>query len=580
MRSQTPIISLLALGALAGVGGLLAADSAPDADTARSLSSAPSHECVCEKVPVGLSYLPGTPWKLRQRIEQILWNHWVRNLDNPLNYELGPRWPGGQGDPTELTWSVVPDGLFIPNALGEGGGNSNFRASLDAMFGSEEAGLNKLRQVFDRWEELTGIDYTEVSDDGATWGASGNGNRGDIRLSMKNFSNNFFGVLAYNYFPDNGDMVMNSDHNGDFDSSFGDFRFFRNTVAHENGHGIGLGHVCPANGTKLMEPFISVGFDGPAHDDRRGAQRHYGDPLENNNSSNTPFDFGSLGNGVELRQDLSIDDNTDLDWFIFTVGPEKAATITATPIGFTYQSGPQTQFCNSGSTINSLTIHDLKLQLRDTDGNTVLVDMDEGGDGDVEVIDGFVLPGAGTYYLRVAGDSTSDVQMYDLSVEITDVDSEFEPVTIADFDIEKGTLIDGNIGDLIDSDDQVMKINSERGFLANEANVNEVYLLFLSPSPNVTAMNLRFETRLDNPGGEATVRMQDYDDDTLVTVAEFDMETSDTLHEFDDIPDPNRFINDADFDQVEMYFKNVVIAVFSASGFNSFHDRIAVEVLD
>ena len=41
-------------------------------------------------------------------------------------------------------------------------------------------------------------------------------------------------------------------------SSGGTYRFLRNVVMHEHGHGLGFQHTCPANGTKLMEPFIDT----------------------------------------------------------------------------------------------------------------------------------------------------------------------------------------------------------------------------------------------------------------------------------------------------------------------------------
>ncbi len=31
-------------------------------------------------------------------------------------------------------------------------------------------------------------------------------------------------------------------------------------ITHEIGHGIGLGHVQPVDGSKLMEPFVNLGF--------------------------------------------------------------------------------------------------------------------------------------------------------------------------------------------------------------------------------------------------------------------------------------------------------------------------------
>ena len=66
--------------------------------------------------------------------------------------------------------------------------------------------------------------------------------------------------------PTNGDMVLDRSENWASGAS-GNFRFFRNTISHEHGHGIGMHHICPINQTKLMEPFLSTAFDGPRHDE-------------------------------------------------------------------------------------------------------------------------------------------------------------------------------------------------------------------------------------------------------------------------------------------------------------------------
>ena len=58
-------------------------------------------------------------------------------------------------------------------------------------------------------------------------------------------------------------------------------------MAHEAGHGLGLGHVTPVNGTKLMEPNISLAYDGPQADDILAVNRGYGDRLGKNGEKNT-----------------------------------------------------------------------------------------------------------------------------------------------------------------------------------------------------------------------------------------------------------------------------------------------------
>src|SRR5690606_8662652 len=117
-----------------------------------------------------------------------------------------------QGDPTTLTWSIVPDGVAISGAIGEPSAPSNLRAFLNGIYGSEAAWLPIFQQVFDRWSEITGITYVyEPNDDRvALFGSPGvRGVRADLRIGGHRIDGNS-NVLAYNYYPNNGDMVIDT----------------------------------------------------------------------------------------------------------------------------------------------------------------------------------------------------------------------------------------------------------------------------------------------------------------------------------------------------------------------------------
>src|SRR5262249_5618035 len=127
------------------------------------------------------------------------------------------------------------------------------------------------------------------------------------------------GILAYNYFPDNGDMVIDAGDSFFTDTSGNSLRL-RNTMAHEHGHGQGYEHVCPVDQTKLMEPFLSTAFDGPQHDDTLAGNRGYGDDLEDNDSAGTATSLGSLGNGTTTVSGVSADDGgSEADFYRFSV---------------------------------------------------------------------------------------------------------------------------------------------------------------------------------------------------------------------------------------------------------------------
>ncbi len=351
---------------------------------------------------------------------------------------IANRWSGSQGTLRNLRWSFVPDGLNIPNGIGEGAAPSSLFATMDAKFGGNRAAwISLFEQSFARWSQLAGLTYQRITfngmdwDDGASWGSGGSTIRGDIRISMKPIDGGS-GVLAYNSFPSNGDMVLDAAEN--WQSSGNNFRFARNTIMHEHGHGLGMNHSCPGNNSKLMEPFLSTSFDGPRQDDMRAGHRHYGDVYGNNNTFGAATDLGSLGNSQSLfpsgfptgitsvtsASRTSIDNNTEQDYFRFTIDAPRIVNISLIPVGSNYANYPQNSngSCQTGpNNENSLTIRDLAFDVINSAG-LVQISMDGSGIGLGENLNGLLLSPAGNWTIRVRSttNDSDNVQMYSLVI--------------------------------------------------------------------------------------------------------------------------------------------------------------------
>lgn len=432
MRKRTPFchlgVAVASLTILLSASGSWAGQ--PDTETLETID-----------LPVpGLCFAQGTPLDVVNRTLKSFQGSIERNSLAPPTFSkhrIADSWYAtatdgsglAQGDPITLTWSVVPDGMTIPGSafVGDTTAPSNLKAFLTGIYGNEAAWLAVFQQVFDRWEELTGISYVyEPSDDGASWtGAAGLvGVRGDIRISGHRIDGNS-GILAYNFYPSTGDMVIDT-ADSFFSNTLSNSLRLRNVVAHEHGHGLGFGHVCPVNQTKLMEPFISSLFDGPQHDDILAANRSYGDRFEHDDTSATAAPLGAFGSTTEAN--LSVDDNTDTDVYSFIVNAVGEVDITVTPMGTTYLEGPQNSngSCTAGSSYNTLTIQDLEIRVLDVDGVTQLAASDMTGVGGSEVLEDVALTnGAGTYFVEVTGDSTNDAQLYQLSMTVSPSDGVF-----------------------------------------------------------------------------------------------------------------------------------------------------------
>ncbi|USO00166.1 MAG: matrixin family metalloprotease [Phycisphaeraceae bacterium] len=372
-------------------------------------------------------FAPGTDDAVVQAFDQL--------FGAGLRFQPANRWSstaysgGGlaQGDPTIVSYSFVPDGTNIADG-GLGSGSSQLFAWMNGLYGSTATWQNLFHQVFARWAELSGLTYVyEPNDDGVTHSSDSNvgvqGVRGDVRIGAMGIDGNS-GILAYDYYPNNGDMVLDA-YDSFFNSTSSNSLRLRNVVAHEHGHGMGMAHVCPANETKLMEPYVSVAYDGPQHDDIQLAQRFYGDPLENNNSAGQATALGATT--FQLFTNLSIDDNSDHDYFSITINQQSELVVDVAPTGLTYPQGPQTSQCNSGTSYDSLRIHDLSVDIIGTNGTTVVASADAHGVGMAETVS-YVVETPGTYYVRINGDNTDNVQIYSMQVNVNDLP--FIPVNI------------------------------------------------------------------------------------------------------------------------------------------------------
>jgi hypothetical protein len=334
-----------------------------------------------------------------------------------LGYNKRGRWSytctdgntGVNGDPITITWGFVPDGTWAD------GGSSNLFAVFDSAWGSS-GWMNKMRNSFERWGDVIGITYVEVSDDGANMPGSPGalGVRGDVRIGGRSIDGPS-NVLAYNYYPNGGDMVLDTDDVGYYRNPINNYGNLKNVVCHEHGHGIGLGHVIPEDRTKLMEAIAcpSSAFIGPQDDDIRGGMRSYGDVCENNDTNATPTDLGTLSDTLVV-ENLSIDGgDSDVDWYLITL-TGTSITIEVDPYGWGYMCGNEG---GSASWVCTDSISDPDIELYCSAGTTLLASATSGGMQETEVLM-HTVPSPGSYQFKVfrkAG-TGNNVQRYTLTV--------------------------------------------------------------------------------------------------------------------------------------------------------------------
>ncbi len=370
--------------------------------------------------------------------------------DRLLLFALGPRWSATatdgtgltQGTATTITWSIVPDGTPIramSGLAGESSDPSNLVSYLNGVYGTVTADRNytdeiwfgHMKSVFDRWSAASGVSYVyTAADDGATFGSAAGllGVRGDVRIGGHRIDGNS-SVLAYNFYPNNGEMVIDTT-----DTSFpstGNAIRFRNMMAHESGHGLGLRHITSSTSAFLMEGTLSTSFDGPQLDDILGVQRLYGDFYEKNGGNDTAAkatSLGSLNSGqtisigtagastivTPLMTDfVSVDDESDVDFYRFTVDSAASVSLNLKPTGAAYNVGLQG---GVEALYNAAAQSNLSLQIYKSDGTSLLATANSGGIGASESLSNISLPAAGTYFVRVTGATTDRIQLYQLGI--------------------------------------------------------------------------------------------------------------------------------------------------------------------
>ncbi len=358
-------------------------------------------------------------------------------------YQLGNRWTttatdgGGlsQGDPATITWGLVDDGVSISGS--EGTSDSSLIAFLNTHVGTMDVWMPLFEDAFNRWGEVSGLTFAhEPNNSQAAINSTSSpfGSIGvvpDIRIGGHSIDGSSGpNTLAYNYFPNHGDMVIDTDNSSYFGNSSGNYRRLKNTVMHESGHGLGIEHVESNNSGALLEPFISTSFDGPQFDDILAIQRLYGDAWEKGDGNDDYLNATDLGllsaSTVSIGTDandtvvgaddidfISIDDNKDLDFFSFTIDAPSLLAVNLTPMGPTYNQGPQD---GTQAEFDASSQSDLSFTIYDMDGTNILASANEFGLGDAEAVDSLLLGVAGTYYVGVSGNANT-AQFYQLDLE-------------------------------------------------------------------------------------------------------------------------------------------------------------------
>ena len=342
--------------------------------------------------------------------------------------------PTGLGRRASLAYSFVLDGARWGELSLGPQGPCDLRTGLRNQFGfaSLDLGFEYIRAALAAWQSRSGLRFFEVPDDGAPiFDPRNRALHGDIRIGARPYGDDQF--LAYTFLPSGGGSltINSSQFLANFSQPANTWRYFRNAIAHEVGHAIGLLHATPCNNSKLMEPYINSNFDFLAQDEVRAVQFGYGDRFSGNSSIPDAHDLGALDSPAPrslIFRGLSViargAAGSTPDVFRFSLTSTQTVTVDANPVGDLYKNGQQTFACDpfDPPLVNAKVAGQVAVRITDQSGANL-------GGQPLYAQSGPGLPsgvtitlGPGVYYAFVAdvhpnpSPQNQFVQLYDLTV--------------------------------------------------------------------------------------------------------------------------------------------------------------------
>ena len=158
-----------------------------------------------------------------------------------------------------------------------------------------------------------------------------------------------------------------------------------------------------------------------------------------------------------------------------------------------------------------------------------------------------------------------------------DCESEAVEAPLTGFAVKKGVLLSGNLGSLVDSDNDYVEIepvlnNSGTKF------ITKTIINAQSPEATVAQLDLTIETGIDTSGVKVKVRLRNWDTNRWDQIDSFVQPQSDTENIYLSIPNPNAYIRNNNSRKIRVLLQSTVKVVNAPDGYVFRIDHVQLDI--
>ncbi len=150
------------------------------------------------------------------------------------------------------------------------------------------------------------------------------------------------------------------------------------------------------------------------------------------------------------------------------------------------------------------------------------------------------------------------------------------PAVLTDYVTTFGTHLAGNLNSLRVSDDSRLRTRSVAGFSAQEPNQVEIRVGALTSVNGPDWLRLTIESRLNQPGGTAKLRLRNWSSNGFEQVHQYAIGTAEIAETIANVPAASR-VRSSD-GRIEVSIRHSTLATFSPLGFESLIDLVEIMV--